>query len=135
LGNFKTIYERGGNIMANKAKSLNDKAKEILELAEKNGVQTNFFFTTTFQRYLVQIKILEDLEREIEEAGATVTKEYVKGRGNIYTNPAINAYNGTTNSANKTVTTLLKIVQGFKAEDKEKEIDPLMEIINGGGED
>jgi tRNA(Phe) wybutosine-synthesizing methylase Tyw3 len=135
LGNFKTIYERGGNIMANKAKSLNDKAKEILELAEKNGVQTNFFFTTTFQRYLVQIKILEDLEREIEEAGATVTKEYVKGRGNVYTNPAINAYNGTTNSANKTVTTLLKIVQGFKAEDKEKEIDPLMEIINGGGED
>lgn len=121
--------------MANKAKTLNDKAKEILELAEKNGVQTNFFFTTTFQRYLVQIKILEDLEREIEEAGATVTKEYVKGRGNIYTNPAINAYNGTTNSANKTVTTLLKIVQGFKAEDKEKEIDPLMEIINGGGED
>jgi hypothetical protein len=135
LGNFKTIYERGGNIMANKARSLNDKAKEILELAEKNGVQTNFFFTTTFQRYLVQIKILEDLEREIEEAGATVTKEYVKGRGNVYTNPAINAYNGTTNSANKTVTTLLKIVQGFKAEDKEKEIDPLMEIINGGGED
>jgi tRNA(Phe) wybutosine-synthesizing methylase Tyw3 len=135
LGNFKTIYERGGNIMANKAKSLNDKAKEILELAEKNGVQTNFFFTTTFQRYLVQIKILEDLEREIEEAGATVTKEYVKGRGNVYTNPAINAYNGTTNSANKTVTTLLKIVQGFKAEDKEKEIDPLMEIIDGGGED
>ena len=120
--------------MATKSKTMNDKAKEILELAEKNGVQTNFFFTTTFQRYLVQIKILADLEQEINEEGTTVTKEYVKGRGNIYTNPAINAYNNTTNSANKTVTTLLKIVQGFKAEDKEKDVDPLLKIINGGGE-
>ena len=119
--------------MSNNSKTLSDKADEILKLAEKNGVQTNFFFTTTFQRYLVQIKILEDLEQEINDAGATVTKEYVKGRSNIYTNPAINAYNNTTNSANKTVATLLKIVQGFKAEDKEKEVDPLLEIINGGG--
>lgn len=119
--------------MQQNSKTLSEKAEEILELAEKNGVQTNFFFTTTFQRYLVQIKILEDLEREINDAGALVTKEYVKGRENIYTNPAINAYNNTTNSANKTVTTLLKIVQGFKAEDKEKEVDPLLEIINGGG--
>lgn len=114
-------------------KDLTETAEKILELAEKNGVQTNFFFTTTFKRYLVQIKILEDLERAINEDGTTVTKEYVKGRGNVYTNPAINAYNNTTNSANKTVTTLLKIVQGFKAEDKVKEVDPLVEIINGGG--
>lgn len=119
--------------MKDNSKTLNDKAKEILELAEKSGVQTNYFFSTTFNRYLVQIKILEDLEKEINEAGALVTKEYVKGRENIYTNPAINAYNNTTNSANKTVATLLKIVQGFKAEDKEKEVDPLLEIINGGG--
>ena len=129
---MREATERGLYMQQN-SKTLSEKAKEILELAEKNGVQTNFFFTTTFQRYLVQIKILEDLEREINDAGTLVTKEYVKGRENIYTNPAINAYNNTTNSANKTVTTLLKIVQGFKAEDKEKEVDPLLEIINGGG--
>lgn len=119
--------------MARKSKSLNDKAKDILAKAEKNGLQDNYYFVTTFKRYLVQIKILEDLEKEIEEAGAIVTKEYVKGRENIYTNPAINAYNNTTNSANKTVTTLLKILQDFKAEAKTKEEDPLLTIINGGG--
>ena len=119
--------------MRKNSKALNNKAKEILKLAESSGVHTNYFFTTTFNRYIVQIKILEDLERSIEEAGALVTKEYVKGRENIYTNPAINAYNNTTNSANKTVTTLMGIVKGFKAEDKEKEVDPLLEIINGGG--
>jgi hypothetical protein len=116
-------------------KELDKKAKEILELAKQNGVQTNYFFTTTFQRYLVQVEILAELEREINEAGATVTKEYVKGRGNIYTNPAINAYNNTTNSANKTVSTLLKIVQGFKVEEQKEEVDPLLELINGGGAD
>lgn len=119
--------------MKNNSKTLNDKAQEIIKLAEKSGVQTNYFFTTTFNRYLVQIKILENLEKEINEAGTLVTKEYVKGRENIYTNPAVNAYNNTTNSANKTVATLLKIVQGFKAEDKAEEVDPLLEIINGGG--
>ena len=119
--------------MRKNSKALNNKAKEILKLAESSGVHTNYFFTTTFNRYLVQIKILEDLERSIEEAGALVTKEYVKGRENIYTNPAINAYNNTTNSANKTVTTLMGIVKGFKAEDKAKDVDPLLEIINGGG--
>lgn len=115
-------------------KSLNEQAKEILRIAEDNGVQTNFFFVTTFKRYQVQINILTELEKEINDEGTTVTKEYVKNRKNLYTNPAINAYNRTTDSANKTVTTLLKIVQGWKKEDKEKEIDPLMAIINGESE-
>lgn len=122
-----------GLYMALDTKGLKAKADEILKLAEQSGTHTNFFFTTTFNRYLVQIQILEELEQGIKDEGATVTKEYVKGRGNIYTNPAINAYNNTTNSANKTVSTLLKIIQGFKAEDKGQEVDPLLEIINGGG--
>lgn len=112
-------------------KTLNEQASEILKIAEANGVQTNFFFVTTFKRYQVQINILTELEKEINEEGMTVSKEYVKGRKNLYTNPAINAYNRTTDSANKTVTTLLKIVQGWKKEDN-ADVDPLMAIINGG---
>jgi hypothetical protein len=115
------------------SRAMTRKANEILKLAENSGVHTNYFFTTTFERYLFQIKLLKELEQEIEAAGTLVTKEYVKGRENVYTNPAINAYNNTMNSANKTVSTLLKIIQGFKAEDKDKDVDPLLEIINGGG--
>ena len=114
-------------------KTLNEQASEILKIAEANGVQTNFFFVTTFKRYQVQINILTELEKEITDEGTTVSKEYVKGRKNLYTNPAINAYNRTTDSANKTVTTLLKIVQGWKKEDNNQDIDPLLAIINGGG--
>lgn len=121
--------------MADKRLSLNDQAKEIIRIAEEAGVQTNFFFLTTFKRYQVQLNILNELEKSINETGTLVTKEYVKGRGNLYTSPAVTEYNKTTDSANKTVGTLIKIVKGFKTEDVETEEDPLLKIINGGDDE
>jgi tRNA(Phe) wybutosine-synthesizing methylase Tyw3 len=115
-----------------KALTLNEQAQEIIRIAEANGVQTNFFFVTTFKRYQVQINILNELEKKIKEDGALVTKEYVKGRQNLYTHPAISDYNRTTDSANKTVTTLIKIIKGFKDESGSEDVDPLLSIINGG---
>lgn len=123
--------------MANK--SLSEKAQEILKMAEDTGVQTNFFFVTTFKRYQVQLSNLSELEKAIKETGTLVTKEYVKGRANIYVNPAVTEYNKTTDSANRTVTTLMKIIKGFAKEEegRDADYDPLMAIINGednGGE-
>ena len=115
-----------------KTLTLNEQAQEIIKIAEASGVQTNFFFITTFKRYQVQISILNELEKKIKEDGALVTKEYVKGRGNLYANPAISEYNRTTDSANKTVSTLIKIIKGFKGEDGGEDVDPLLAIINGG---
>ena len=114
--------------------SLNEQAREILKIAEETGVQTNFFFVTTFKRYQVQLNNLTELESAIRETGTLVTKEYVKGRANIYVNPAVTEYNKTTDSANRTVTTLMKIIKGFSKEDEERDsgYDPLMAIINGG---
>lgn len=112
-------------------KSLKEQAKEIIKIAEEAGVQTNYFFLTTFQRYQTQIGVLDKLEKIIAETDTLVTKEYVKGRENLYTNPAITEYNRTTDSANKTVSTLIRIIDGFKIEDEEREEDPLLKIING----
>ena len=112
---------------------LNEQAKEILKIAEDSGVQSNFFFLTTFKRYQVQLKILTELEKSLKEEGMQVTKEYVKGRKNLYSNPAIQDYNRTTDSANKTVATLMRILRNFGVEDtSEQDADPLMKIINGG---
>ena len=66
-----------------------------MRIAEKFGVEQNFLFLTTFKRYQVQLTILNELEQKIKEDGTLVTKEYVKGRGNVYTHPAINEYNKT----------------------------------------
>lgn len=113
--------------------NLQEQAVEILRIAEETGVQTNFFFVTTFKRYQVQLSNLGELEKAIKDTGTLVTKEYVKGRANIYVNPAVTEYNKTTDSANRTVTTLMKIIKGFAKEDEERDsdCDPLMSIING----
>lgn len=94
-------------------KTLQEQANEVLKKAEERGVQSNFFFVTTFKRYQVQMKILGDLEKAIMEYGATVTKEYVKGRQNLVANPAITEYNKTATAANGTVTTLMRIIESL----------------------
>lgn len=106
--------------MATKKLNLQEQAEEILKKAEQKGVQSNFFFATTFERYLTQIKIMQDLKKEISEIGVTVKKEYVKGRTNVYTNPAITEYNKTATAANGTVSTLLKIVEALPDEAQTK---------------
>lgn len=101
----------------NKQMTLQEQATKLLEQAQERGVSSNFFFVTTFKRYQVQMKILSDLERAIEEYGATVTKEYVKGRQNLTANPAITEYNKTATAANGTVSTLINIIKTLTDED------------------
>lgn len=98
--------------------NLNEQAQEILRIASEHGVEQNFFFLTTFKRYQVQIHILNDLEATIKAEGNTVTKEYVKGRKNVYTHPAIGEYNKTSTAANQTVTTLMKIITTMRKDDE-----------------
>ena len=118
--------------MANKM-TLSQQAQEIIRIAEESGVQSNFFFLTTFKRYQVQLNILTELEITLKKEGMLVSKEYVKGRKNLYSNPAVAEYNRTTDSANKTVSTLMKILRNFNAieDTTDAEADPLMSIING----
>lgn len=91
--------------------SMQEQVEHILLKAEEKGVSSNFFFVTTFKRYQVQMKILQDLEKALKEDGTLVTKEYVKGRQNVYTHPAISEYNKTSTAANQTVATLINIVE------------------------
>jgi hypothetical protein len=119
--------------MSNKM-TLNDKAQQILKIAEQYGVEKNFLFITTFKRYSIQLQILTELEKAIEEHGSMVEKEYVKGRKNLYTNPAINEYNKAVNSANKTVSTLMSIIKTNSDkynDDSGEEDDPLLRALNG----
>ena len=110
--------------------SLNEQAQEILRIAEQHGVEQNFFFLTTFKRYQVQLQILNDLEKTIKQDGILVTKEYVKGRKNVYSHPAISDYNRTTDSANKKVVTLMKIITTLRNR-QEDGPDTLLEILSG----
>ena len=110
--------------------NLEEQAQEILKIAERHGVEQNFFFITTFKRYQVQIDILNELERKIKEDGTVVTKEYVKGRQNVYSNPAVTEYNKTSTAANQTVATLMKIITSLRKDDGEDK-DALMDFLSG----
>ena len=110
--------------------SLQEQAKKVLEKAQERGVSSNFFFVTTFKRYQVQMRILADLEKAIDEHGMTVTKEYVKGRQNLVANPAITEYNKTATAANGTVSTLIKIIEALSNEPDS--IDALTEFLRDG---
>ena len=103
--------------MEQRQMSLNEQAQEILRIASEHGVEQNFFFITTFKRYQVQIQLLADLEKTIKAEGPLVSKEYVKGRKNVYTHPAIAEYNKTSTAANQTVQTLMKIVMKMRNDD------------------
>ena len=111
--------------------TLEQQAQEILRIAQEPGVEQNYFFLTTFKRYEVQIRILKSLEHSIDEDGALVTKEYVKGRENIYTHPAIAEYNKTCTAANQTVATLIKIIKSLRADAGEgsEENDRLLDTL------
>lgn len=113
--------------MAKAKLSIQEQAEKVLADAEARGVESNFFFVTTFKRYQVQMKLLAELEMAINEDGTTVEKEYVKGRKNIYTNPAITEYNKTSTAANQTVTTLMKIITTLTKDDGES--DPLLSFL------
>ena len=103
--------------MEQSRKSLQEQASELLDAAEKRGVSSNFFFVTTFKRYQVQMKILAQLEEEINTNGVLVTKEYIKDRPNLMENPAITAYNKTAAAANATVGVLINIIRSLSGVD------------------
>ena len=89
---------------------LTAQAKEILERATEKGVEHSFMFVTAFKRYEEHIKHLAALQKSIDEDGLMVTKEYVKGRKNLYVNPAVNAYNTTAAAADRTAQLLMKYI-------------------------
>ena len=115
--------------MAKEKMSLQEQANRILEQAQEKGVQSNFFFVTTFKRYQVQMQTLAQLEEAIKEHGPTVEKEYVKGRQNLVVNPAITEYNKTSTAANGTVSTLINIIKTLSNEPDS--MDALSEFLNG----
>lgn len=122
--------------MSDKKMSLKEQAEAIKQKAKELGVEQNYLFITTFERYEVQLTILDEFKESMEKDGMIVSKEYVKGRGNLYESPAVAGFNRTTDSANKTVSTLMRILKNFGGSSADdKSADPLLDMINGGVDD
>lgn len=96
------------------ARSLQKIASDLIQLAKDGGLEQNFFFATTFDRYMMQLSILDRLGEKIKAAeDLVINKEYIKGKEAPVTHPAIAEYNKTSTAANQTAQTLLKIILTF----------------------
>ena len=114
---------------------LEKRAENIRLEAEASGLDEDMSFSTTYDRYLKQLKILkalgEKIDEIIDEDDILLQREYIKGQENTIVHPAIREYNNTAAGANRTLQTLRKIMHERKESGADK--DPLLSIINGGG--
>lgn len=85
--------------MAKKQKNVKEMAEGILQEAIERGYENDASFLTSYHLLEVQIEMLSSLEKSFREDGATITKEYVKGRENVYVHPAVDKYTKTSDSA------------------------------------
>ena len=95
----------------------------MLREAHKKGLTDDYKFMSTLERYDNQVLTLKKLAEVINSEDTIVSKEYVKGRPNFYVHPAIKEYNNTSNSANRTMDTLLKILDSVPEVEAEDEFE------------
>lgn len=98
--------------MAGKTKTL----QELERMAEDYGVQDNALFRAAIGQYALQLRVIDDIKKAIDEDDVTVKKEYVKGRANAYANPAIKELPRHADSANKTASLILDIIKALGRE-------------------
>lgn len=108
--------------------NVKDLAKGILEYAQKLGVDTDAWFKTSYHLLEVQIDMLEALEKSYKEDGATITKEYVKGRENVYVHPAIDKYTKTSDSAFNKILKIKEMMEKSTTIEEDISVD---DLING----
>lgn len=110
-------------------KRLDMLAEKFKETAESLSEEHRYIFESTLETYFQLIKNFKVLKEALEADGCLITKEYVKGRQNVYVHPAMSEMNKTVNMLNSTAKTLIAIVKDLGAENKE-EVDELMAFTN-----
>lgn len=101
---------------------------ELLKMAEEYGVSDNALFISAAKQYGVQMRIIDSIEKILSDGDLMVSKEYVRNRENVYSHPLVKELPKHSDSANRTLSTMLDIITklGKKAEPKSK-IDEMMD--------
>lgn len=109
-------------------KRLDMLAEKFKGIAESLSEEHRYIFESTLETYFQLIKNFKVLKEALEADGCLITKEYVKGRQNVYVHPAMSEMNKTVNILNSTAKTLIAIVKDLGAE--KEEVDELMAFTN-----
>lgn len=83
----------------------------LISMAEEWNVSENTLFLSAAQQYAAQQDVIRLIKAEIDGADAlTSEKTYVKGAANLQASPLIKELPRHTDSANKTLQTMLDII-------------------------
>lgn len=86
--------------------------ESILEMAEQYGVSDNALFLQTLKNYETIQKSIEGIDQIVnQKEDLTISKEYVKGRENLYLHPAIKELPKQIDASNKTLDKMLDIIE------------------------
>lgn len=99
-------------------------------LSERYGIDADAFAENDLEIYITQMDILKGLEKQMQEDGYVVTKEYVKGRLNVCSHPSIKDYNNTADSSHKTVNAIRKFIKEYGDASTDNSDDELMKILS-----
>lgn len=103
--------------MGENEKNIKELAKGILEEAKEKGYGSDPSFLTSYKMVEVQVSMLDELEKAFKADGTTITKEYVKGRENIYVHPAIDKYTKISDSCFNKIMKLKELLNKSQVED------------------
>ncbi len=103
----------------------------LMKMAKRYGVEKNEMFIAAAGQYITQREVIDEIQKKLKEEGDFVTvKEYVKGRENVCVHPLIRELPKHSDSANKTLATMLEIIKAFG---KEPEPEGKLEAIMRDG--
>jgi len=86
---------------------------KLLELADDYGVKDNPVVQQLVEKYWDLQKMINKMQREINDSGLTCTKEYVKGRENLVANPLLDIVKKYQDSSASVLTDLTDVIIKF----------------------
>lgn len=96
-----------------------DVLSELLDMAKQYGVDDNAVFVVAASQYALQQRVISNIKDALDaEDSLMSTKEYVKGRENIYAHPLVKELPKHADSANRTAQTILNIIETLGKKEK-----------------
>jgi hypothetical protein len=102
---------------------------EIMDLARIYGVECNALFVSAAETYATQKDIIDMIQKTLDETPVMVTQKTFKDRDETTVNPLIKELPKHADSANKTLSVMLDIIQ--KLGTKEPAGDKLSDFLAG----
>ena len=100
----------------------------IMKMAKEHGVDKNALFLQTLKNYETVQRSIEEIDQIIGASSElTISKEYVRGRENLYLHPAIKELPKQIDAANKTLDKMLDIIDRLGTP---KSSDPFVDFCN-----